>query len=905
MSIFRITKQNRVQVSEDWKLFTEMFRTIGAFTYQESVKTVYFDENAQRILGVGKSLPCDDYQRLLDRLMQEPVQGEQNLYYVRSGAETRCLKLIVTRRKDEEIGFVEEFTRRLLQQDSGEGDHDHVTGMLHLSAFQRTVQQRMQETDHFYLAALFVEGMDKAADFAAEGSRNYCMASAAEVLGRFGGERVLFTVKGFQAFYVCFFDMDEQSVMLQLGQMRRALEECIVSDDFGQAMLNNDEALTLALHAGVAAFPEESDTLRGLITCAEFALYETQHDSHNSIVRFSPEDFGRKKDEYREEQLFNQILGQNQLAYHFQPIVDAHTGDIVGYEALMRSEYFSPDKLLGLGEKLGRLYDIEKATLFNCMRFLSAHQNHFSTRSLFINSIPSMLLTESDFSELLLMYQELFGKVVIEITEQSEGTAAMLKTLRRRCSEVSARLAIDDYGSGYANTATLLKNKPDFVKIDRELIDGICKSAQKQQLVAGIIDYAHNNQMTVLAEGVEEEDDLKTLIRMGVDLFQGFYTARPTPYLLEEISGEVRDIIVNTNLENSCIQRKIYHVHNDETLDLVDLALQHYTDIHVYRHELTLIGDPEKTVSMHIAIMDNHSCELTFRDVNIISNEKPAVSIGSYAHLTLTLEGENTLNFLGIRVPEGAYLHMTGSGSLKVDSYAKFGYCIGGDCDSSYGCITLATSNKVELICNGDRGVGIGGGCNPDDSEINMSSGEVSIIVGSPNAIGIGSMDGNAIVYAEPECRLKIETNGISSVGIGALTGEVDIRCDADLSFSGGGSKVAGIGVLNKGTGSISVSDARMDFFMRSNFGSCIGAIGGNVAVLVKGCRIGVNAEGGEITGIGDSRGDGDVVMEQTELKACILAAKPREAGSKGGHFTMRGSTIIADINEQHNTTGD
>lgn len=904
MSIFRITRQNHVQLSEDWRLFTEMFRTIGAFTYKESVQTVYFDDNAQRILGVDKAMPRDEYQRLLDRLMQEPAQGEQNLYYVRSGAEKRCLKLIVTRRKDEEIGFVEEFTRRLLQQNSGEGEYDDITGMLRLTAFHRTVQQRMQNGERIILAALFVEGMDKAADFAAEGRRNDCMASAAEVLGRFAGEQVLFTVKGFQEFYVCFFGMDEQSVMLQLGQMRKALAECIISDDFGQAM-QSEEAHSLDLHAGVAVFPEESDTLRGLITCAEFALYETQHDSQNSVVRFSQEDFGRKKDEYREEQLFNQIIGQNQLAYHFQPIVDARTGDIIGYEALMRSEHFSPDKLLGLGEKLGRLYDIERATLFNCMRFLSAHQNHFSTKALFINSIPTMLLAESDFNELRLMYEELFGKVVIEITEQSEGSAAMLKTLRRRCSEVGARLAIDDYGSGYANTATLLKNKPDFVKIDRELLDGICKSSQKQQLVAGIIDYAHDNQITVLAEGVEEEDDLKTLIRMGVDLFQGYYTARPTPYLLEEISKEVRDIIVNTNLENSTAKKKIYNAHNDVELNLVDLALQHYTDIHVYRHQLTIVGDPEKTVNMHISIMDNHSCELTFRNVNIIGNDKPSVTIGSYAHLSLTLEGENTLHFLGIRVPEGAYLHLTGDGSLKVDSYAKFGYCIGGDCDSSYGCITMATTGKVELICNGDRGVGIGGGCNPDDSEICMSSGEVSITVGSPNAVGIGSMDGNAIVYGNPECTLKIETNGISSVGIGALTGEIDIRCDSDLSFSGGGSKVAGIGVLNKGTGSISVSDAKLDFFMRSNFGSCIGAIGGNVAVIVKGCKIGVNAEGGEITGVGDSRGDGDVLLEQTELKACILAAKPREAGSKGGHFTMRSSTIIADINEQHNTTGE
>ena len=63
-------------------------------------------------------------------------------------------------------------------------------------------------------------------------------------------------------------------------------------------------------------------------------------------------------------------------------------------------------------------------------------------------------------------------------------------------------------------------------------------------------------------------------------------------------------------------------------------------------------------------------------------------------------------------------------------------------------------------------------------------------------------------------------------------------------------------------------------------------------------------AEGGEITGIGDAKGSGNVALEGTELKAFIRAAKPHEAGSKNGQFSMRGSTIISDINDKHNTQG-
>lgn len=902
MAIFRFTRQNHVLLSEDWKLFTGLFHNIGAFTYKDSVQTVYFDENAQRILNVARSMPREAYHALLKRLMEEPIEGEQNLYLMRSGAEKRYFKLHLTRRADEELGFIEELTRRVAQQNAGQEDYDEVTGMPTLSAFSRIIQRRMQTSRQTWLAAVHISGLDKVADFSVSGSSNCCMASVAEVLGRFASDQILFSVKGFQNFYVAFLDMDEQSVGLQLQQMRQAVAECIISDNFGQA-IQTEQAHSLDLYAGLALYPEESDTLRGLLSYAEFALFETQHNARNTVTRFSMEDFERKKDEYRDEQLLNIILNENRLTYHFQPIVDAQNGSIVGYESLMRSEHFTPDKLLQLAEKYGRLYDIERATLFNTLRFLSEHQSSFSDRKLFINCIPSKLLHEGDWNELFLTYQELFKKVVIEITEQSAASDEMLALLRQRCADTGASLAVDDYGSGYANTSTLLVNMPHYVKVDRNLIDGICKNTKKQQLVAGIINYAHNNQIVVLAEGVEEEADLKALIRMGVDLFQGYFTARPTPYLLEEISKEVRDIIINTNLESTSEQRKIYNAHNDTELDLVELALRNYTDIHVYRHQLTIKGDPDKQVPMHIAIMDNHSCELTLRDVNMICRDKPTIRLGSYSQLTLIAQGRNELNYMGIRVPEGAFFHLVGKGDLKLDCYSKFGYGIGGDCDSSYGNITLESEGRVDIICNSDRGIGIGGGSNPDDSEICLESGDVHLNIGSPNAVGIGCAGGNALICTNSGCALDIAVNGISGVGMGALTGSAEVKCCSNVQFSGGGSKIVGIGVLSKGTGLVEVTDAQMTFFVRTNFGSCIGALGGEVDVCTTNCKIEVNAEGGEIMGIGDAKGSGNVTLDHTELKAYILAAKPHEAGSREGKFAMRSSTIIADINDQHNDT--
>ena len=226
------------------------------------------------------------------------------------------------------------------------------------------------------------------------------------------------------------------------------------------------------------------------------------------------------------------MLDENLFTYHFQPIVEASTGVIIAYEALMRSgteRAITPLAILQHAKALGRLREVEKLTITNLLAYLRNHTRYFRKKKLFINSIPSCILSTEEFAALKEQYGDLMDQITIEFTEQSEASTEQLRTLLELRRDMGFYLAIDDYGTGYSNISNLLTLMPNYIKIDRSLISNIHEDKRKKHFAQNIIDYAHDNDFKVLAEGVEQTEELKTVIRMGVDLIQGFYTGRPEP----------------------------------------------------------------------------------------------------------------------------------------------------------------------------------------------------------------------------------------------------------------------------------------------------------------------------------------------------------------------------------------
>lgn len=604
-----------------------------------------------------------------------------------------------------------------------------------------------------------------------------------------------------------------------------------------------------------------------------------------------------------EEKMVNTILDENRFRYAFQPIVDAKTGNIYAYEALMRAELdgpVSPFIVLKYATKGHRLYDIERATFFNVFKEVSEKINLFEDKKIFINSIPGYQLDDADFQQLRRKYAGLLKQVVVEITEQTELDDSGLETMLQRSADDGFGIAIDDYGTGYSNTSSLLRYLPNCVKIDRLLITNIQEDPKKQHFVKSIIEFGHDNGFHILAEGVETAGELRAVIHMGVDLIQGYYTAKPSLEVLQEIDAEIKNEIVSVNLDTTGkAERKIFMVTSEKELPLVRLALEQYTGILLSQGDLTLVGNPEYVAGVTIKIKDGSTCRLTLKNVRLESLlTQPCIDIGENAHLTIILEGDNELNEVGIRVPEGSSLHIEGSGNLSVRAKGVTCYGIGNGLNAGIGSIVFASSGALKIWIEGARCIGIGGGIYRSGDGVKIAGGSISIGGACENIIGIGCVEG-AMPIDIGNCRLEVETNVATGIGIGCMNGDQNIRiASSRLDILGSGSNLCGIGSTEKTGGVIHISTSKVIVKINGQKVRLIGNAGGELYILTEESRLELTSEGSLVSGIGSMEKTATIKGRYATYVINIHAGQHAVLGAKEENISFDGGERLLKVNE-------
>ena len=346
---------------------------------------------------------------------------------------------------------------------------------------------------------------------------------------------------------MCFRVGNDELVALRITRSPND-SEMLTEKDKLMKMLEEHQAATnvdynIELYYGVqSGSPASSEEMERLVNVA---ISKKNTDKANA-QKLSKE-MSLTDEELHDARVVSSILDDNKITYHFQPIVDARTGKIYAYEALMRADvtpYLAPPVVLRYAEFYGRLYDVEKATFNNVIRAMRDNEVRLSDGTkIFINSIPGHMLSDDDLKVLEEYVREHPDSVVVELTEHSEISDEDLRHMKNTYARIGIETAVDDYGTGYSNVSNLLRYIPDYVKIDRALLSGIEDSPQKQHFVKDIIEFSHDNGIKALAEGVETDEELQTVIALGADLIQGYYTGRPAKEMIQSIDSMVVESI--------------------------------------------------------------------------------------------------------------------------------------------------------------------------------------------------------------------------------------------------------------------------------------------------------------------------------------------------------------------------
>ena len=238
------------------------------------------------------------------------------------------------------------------------------------------------------------------------------------------------------------------------------------------------------------------------------------------------------------------IMKNGGLNTFFQPIFDLNKAKILGYEALNRppfSKYFPSTDLFY--EFIGNTNQVFQFELFCRNTSLKKYSSNLKEapcnkdKLLFINVHPDVLIDSNyrpgETIQLLHEFDFKPSQIVFELTEKKAvADYEMFEKVLNNYRSQGFRLAIDDVGTGYNSLKTIVHLRPEFIKLDKSLIHNITKNESQQKLVRLLLNFANQSNTLVIAEGIEQLNDLNFLKQEGIHLGQGYALGKPHPKLL-------------------------------------------------------------------------------------------------------------------------------------------------------------------------------------------------------------------------------------------------------------------------------------------------------------------------------------------------------------------------------------
>ncbi|AWI53899.1 histidine kinase [Aquabacterium olei] len=319
-------------------------------------------------------------------------------------------------------------------------------------------------------------------------------------------------------------------------------------DALREPMMAAGQECFITASVGVAVFPGHGLNVPDLLRHADVAMDLAKTQGRNAVQMYDPQLASKGRVRLDLDTALHKALERQELVLYYQPKIDVRTSRMVGAEALMRwrrnGQLVPPGDFIPLAEATGLINNMSLWAIGEAARQARAWQNEFGFDSSIAVNLPSRLFEQPDLVERvesILAREGVTPRAIeLEITE-----TGLMKDLQgvvpslHRLNQLGTQISIDDFGTGYSSLAYLTTLPISELKIDRSFVHDLGDTPQSSAVVSAIIALARALGLRVIAEGVEQESQMKVLYDLGCHICQGFLFARPMP--AHELSQWVRD----------------------------------------------------------------------------------------------------------------------------------------------------------------------------------------------------------------------------------------------------------------------------------------------------------------------------------------------------------------------------
>lgn len=428
------------------------------------------------------------------------------------------------------LTILEDVTERKLNEEKivHLAHHDTLTGLPNRAAFNArladTIDQANTTGETFALMCTDLDRFKEVNDLFGHAAGDSVLLEIARRLRKVAGDAFLSRLGG-----------DEFPLILRGPQpdtARKIAERLIAA--MSQDIDYEGRKFHPGISVGVALFPQDGADAATLLRHADAALYRAKSEGRG-IVRFYEADMDRLLRDRRALQSdLGAALNRNEMMLHYQP-QSRVTGQVVGFEALLRWDhpargFVPPDTFIPLAEESGSIVPIGEWVLREACREaaswpkplqIAVNLSPVQFRSGDVVRIVHGVLLETALAP---------ERLVLEITEGAlMDDYSRAVSILRRLKALGVQIAMDDFGTGYSSLSYLQSFPFDKIKIDQTFISNLERNAQSAAIVRAVLGLAQKLNLLVVAEGVENQDQLAILRHERCDEMQGYLIGRPAP----------------------------------------------------------------------------------------------------------------------------------------------------------------------------------------------------------------------------------------------------------------------------------------------------------------------------------------------------------------------------------------